>query len=87
MKLPGWVQVRAGKSTGKGKMLRWPRTWLGEAVCLRDRTVFQFRFAVPTLILGGDLRQRGAFVRDGVYFILWPGLRFLFGFRRVACQY
>lgn len=45
MMLPGWVQVRAGESTGKGKMLRWPRTWLGEAVCLWDRTFFQFRFA------------------------------------------
>lgn len=42
---------------------------------------------LPTLMLGGDLRQRGAFVRDSVYFIPRPGLCFLFGFRRVACQY
>lgn len=41
---------------------------------------------LPALVSGGDLRQKGAFVKDGVYFIPGPGICFLFGFLRTPCQ-
>lgn len=64
--LSGWIQVRAGESTRKREDVEPTRAWLGEAGA--SGTEASFSLDLPTLISGRDLRQKGAFVRDCLFY-------------------